>query len=488
VVAGTKSAPSMRTAGTARKAKRTMGPASLVSFAVCIGAMVGAMRPRPDTDTWWHLATGRWILDNRAIPTTDPFSWTAQGKEWVAHEWATEALFALVDRAFGPIGLLVMQGMLIGAVFLLLRRVLRRVVDNEWAVVVALLVAFALSAIMWNLRPHLISAVLIVWFLDRLVAYRLEGGGRAIWWLLPLTILWANLHAGFISGVLLVWVFAVVDVVERRRTTRLLWVAVGVTVAGALNPAGPAIYLFSVYLARVSDRVAEWQPPGVRDAFGILFTVVTLGVPAALAFARKRFDAALLATALFFGFLGLGAIRNVWIAGLVGAPALAIALNAAVRLPKGSAALGRERRVLVGAHVVVLLGAALFAYTLLSGKSESYLRGEGAFPKAAAARLAQLPEGRLANPYDWGGYLIWKVPEFPVSVDPRADLYGDELLDDAYLLESLKPGWQEFLDDKDVRYVLWQRQRPLAEALRLLDYWSLVYEDSQAVVFMRSER
>jgi hypothetical protein len=122
---------------------------------------------------------------------------------------------------------------------------------------------------------------------------------------------------------------------------------------------------------------------------------------------------------------------------------------------------------------------------LLAGKSDSYLRAEGPFPEAAVQRLSALPPGRLVNPYSWGGYLIWKLPEFPVSIDGRADMYGDELLDEALVVERLQPGWRDFLEDNDVRYVLAPIKRPLAEAVRLLSGWRIVYEDSEAILFER---
>ena len=47
--------------------------------------------PFVDFDYWWHLATGNWILDHHRVPIADPFSWTAGGRNWIAHEWLSEA-------------------------------------------------------------------------------------------------------------------------------------------------------------------------------------------------------------------------------------------------------------------------------------------------------------------------------------------------------------------------------------------------------------
>jgi hypothetical protein len=467
---------------------RSLGPAHLVTFVICCAGLFGAMRPSPDPDSWWHLATGDWILDHGAIPSGDPFSWTAAGREWVAHEWASEIVFKMVDSLFGALGLVVMQGLFVGAGLFLLRRTLRRVVQNEWIIGVGLAVALYLSSLMWSLRPHLVSLVILVFFLDTLIAFRAGDGNRRIWMLVPATMVWANLHAGFLSGVLLVWIFAIVGLVERRRDSRrLLTLAILVTLAGAANPVGFEIYAFSVYLARVSDQVVEWQPPGIRDPLGFVLTTVVLVVPTLFAITRRRCDPALLGAALVFGALALGASRNIWLAGVVIAPALALAIDGLHRIPKPQPVQrASERYALLAAHVLVVVAGAVVIMTTLAGRGEAYLRGETAFPKAATEALRDLPPGRLLNPYDWGGYLIWKTPDFPVSADGRADLYGDELLEDVQMMERLEPGWDRYLDEKDVDYVLWQRKRPLAQALRLLDDWSLVHQDEKAVLFSRT--
>ncbi|MGQ9512471.1 hypothetical protein [Thermodesulfitimonas sp.] len=52
-----------------------------------------------DPDTWWHLATGKHIVQTRSLPHTDIFSWTAAGKPWTTHEWLAEILFYLAYAA-----------------------------------------------------------------------------------------------------------------------------------------------------------------------------------------------------------------------------------------------------------------------------------------------------------------------------------------------------------------------------------------------------
>lgn len=461
-------------------------PAQVVSGALLLAAFVAPMRPRPDPDTWWHLATGRWIDRFDRIPTEDPFSWTAAGKEWVAHEWLTDLGFYWLDRAFGPAALLVMVGLVVGVSFLVLARCLHRLTDNEWVVAAGLGCAFYLSTTMWTVRPWIVSLLFICIFTDTLLARRLHQRGLALWVLIPLTFLWANLHAGFISGVGLVCLAAVVRVVETK-SLRLpeVAIALGCIGAGAINPHGFEIYPFAPYLARVSADVAEWQPVSIRTAYGFVFTLTGIGTLVGLALLRRKPDAFVVVAAAIFILMGLGAIRNIWIAGLFIAIAGVQALDLSKRVPAPSAVDSRfARGMLVGLMLLLAVLGGAYA-TRLSGRSDSYLRGEGPFPARAAAALEDLPQGRMVNPYNWGGYLIWRLPERPVSIDGRADMYGDRILNEAFEFERLSPGWREHLDDNDVAYVLMQAEARVTQALYLLPEWDVVYRDDEAVLFRR---
>ncbi len=57
-----------------------------------------------DGDVSWHIAAGRWILQHRAIPTTDPFSYTVFGHPWVDTEWLAEIIYAPAYNLFGHSG------------------------------------------------------------------------------------------------------------------------------------------------------------------------------------------------------------------------------------------------------------------------------------------------------------------------------------------------------------------------------------------------
>jgi hypothetical protein len=464
-----------------------LSPARVVSMVIALAAFAGPVRPRPDPDTWWHIATGRWIIAHGKIPTADPFSWTAHGRPWVAHEWGTDLLFSAMNRWLGPASLLLLAGVLIGAAFLLLASALRMVTDNEWVIALCLGAALYPSTLMWSLRPHIISIAFVALFLRVLVAARFRGRVQFLWWLVPLTAIWSNLHAGFISGVALIWIFAVVTLIERKSYAKtLLGVAVGSTAAAALNPAGFGIYPFAIYLAKVSSNVVEWQPPNLRTPYGMAFALIALGTLVSAGLIAKKVDRALLTLAAAFIFLGFGAVRNVPVTAFMMVPCLACMLSSWDKIPMPRAEMGTARLFLATIVILGVVTCVGFAVGNVAGKSSSQLLSQRFYPVHAARFMSHQPSGRMANPYDWGGYLIWKTPRFPVSIDGRADMYGTKLLHDDQVLEKLQPGWGEYLDRENVRYVLWKRSLPLTQALMLDPGWRLVFRDRTSVVFERA--
>jgi hypothetical protein len=457
------------------------GPGALAIVAVITLAFFGPMKPGSDTDSWWHLATGELILQERALPDTDPFSWSAEGRDWVLQEWGSEVIFAAIYSSAGAKGLVVLEGLIIGATALVLLRTLRRYTTDPYVLAGVVLVAVALSTMLWTIRPHLFTLLLFSVTLFMLTSYD-DNPARVWWWLVPISAVWVNLHAASVLGLILIGIFAAVRSVAARRHD--LWKLFAASaLAGCINPEGPGIYLHPFRVVNASRRVLEWMPPDLHDPASLIYAASAIGSLVLLAIRQKRAPTELVIAAALFSLAGFGAMRNVPMAGIAFAPCLAIGLDGLLRDRSESS--HREKSALGVIAVVVVLAGVASAVINVAGSSESELFREKVFPREATAALTASPPGRVANPWGWGGYLIFKAPGYPVSFDGRNDMYGLEIVNQQLLLEELRPGWDDYLEDNDVRYVLWQRTRPLAEALRLDEGWRLIHEDRLAVLFER---
>jgi hypothetical protein len=152
--------------------------------------------------------------------------------------------------------------------------------------------------------------------------------------------------------------------------------------------------------------------------------------------------------------------------------------------PTLSNALNWTILVLVIVAVLVKCGVALAPATV--SKAQQQIA-----PVRAVEWLKQNRQsGPMYNSYNWGGYLLWALPQEPVFVDGRTDLYDDEFLHEYFQVMFIRPdgtspsgGWQDVLDKYGVRLALIERESLLAAMLMAQPDWRLVYGDDLAVIY-----
>src|SRR5450759_2767093 len=195
-----------------------------------------------DPDTMWQITVGQWILDHRAVPETDVYSFTMRGQPWISTQWLAQVVYARSYAAFGWSGPVVLAAGAIAATFALLTSLLNRHLRESTALV---FVAAALALTVPHLlaRPHVLAMPLMVAWVGGLIAAS-DRRGVPSWWLLPLMALWANLHGGFVFGLVLIapiGVDAVVGAdVNSRKPLALRWAcfALAALIAACCTPYG----------------------------------------------------------------------------------------------------------------------------------------------------------------------------------------------------------------------------------------------------------
>ncbi|MCC6390976.1 MAG: hypothetical protein IT167_10245, partial [Bryobacterales bacterium] len=151
-----------------------------------------------DGDTGWHIRTGQWILEHHTVPDQDLFSFTKAGQSWYAWEWLTDVLYAFLHGSFGLKGLVLLSALVIAAFgTILFRHMIARGATPFAALAVSLLV-FGASSIHYLARPHiftLLGLTVSLWIID---SDRRNPSAR-VWLLVPITLLWVNMHGGFLG-------------------------------------------------------------------------------------------------------------------------------------------------------------------------------------------------------------------------------------------------------------------------------------------------
>jgi hypothetical protein len=448
-----------------------------------------------DPDLWWHLQTGQDIVASRAIPQVDIYSFTKAGSEWVTHEWLSEVLIYGIFRFAGWAGLLVIFSGLIAAAFYL---TYRRCVGKPYIASAVILLAVLASSPLFGVRPQMITLLLASIFITLLTQYSNDGRKGRLNWMAPLMLLWVNFHAGYALGLGLIVLYTISLVIDRKwdLIPRLGIVAVACTAVVPLNPNGFRMFTYPIETLRSPSMAAfiqEWASPDFHKAMFLplaLFLFLLLG---ALALSPKRARASEVFLVFVTGLAALRSARHIPIFALIAAPVLAEQIWAVmsargwdIRLfaPEGST----PRPAVVFALLLLLAPAALNVALIKHFVSNQPAYEARNYPRAAVNFIdeKQLP-GPIYNRYGWGGYLIRRLHgEYPVYIDGRADVYGDNFMYEAFNTHEGRNGWQESLDRYSIRTVLIEPDVPLASLLRNDEQWQKVYEDHQAVIFTRS--
>ena len=226
-----------------------------------------------DPDSHWHVAVGKWILDNGSVPTVDSYSHTFTGQPWIAKEWLSQLLLALADSAGGWGGVAALCAASIGVTFALLLRLLLRDIRPLPAMMFTL-AAIVLTAPHFLARPHVLAfPFMLLWVAGLVRAVEQRRAPKPL--LLLAMLLWANLHGGFTLGLMLCGVFALEAVVTardaaERRFLFIEWVKFGVAavLVACITPYGPESILvtFRIFgLGEVLGMINEWQSPDFQN-------------------------------------------------------------------------------------------------------------------------------------------------------------------------------------------------------------------------------
>jgi len=460
------------------------GVAHLVALALVLGAGVFSLAPPSDPDVWWHVKAGRWILDNAALPSTDPWSLTAEGRDWVAHSWLSEVVIALFHDAFGLKGLALFRSlgvlMLLGTLAV---QAFRRTTPGRALLVTSLALLATRGG--WGERPQLISFIILA-AAAQLVRAAIAGRVSP-WWLVPLTWLWANVHGLWFLGPALLVVAMLGTLGDRGwrggrdRAARLTTVALACTGAAALTPNGPEILLQPLRVNAYGRFVSEWGPVDVHAVWGFgFFTMVLLFL---MAYGRHhgKQDWFVLAQVTFAIVLGLMYTRTVAPAAVMLTPLLAEALGRTSAPMLGSFSVRFTRSA---ASLLVLLG--------LAGGAAVWTQ-QPELPPAAPVEATRVlsavtPDGAgVLNEYGIGGWLLLFAPDVRPAIDGRAEIYPQEFVGEYISAVKMNGDWKSTILPLQAHSAFLHAGTPLVNGLRDELGWRTAYENEDWVVLVRPD-
>ncbi len=474
----------------------------MITLLAILAIFAMATRVSLDSDTWWHLRAGQWMIDHGALLRADPFSYTRFGEAWHYPGWLAQVLLYVVYHAAGPGGLNVLTAFVVTLTFIFVYASTR---GDAFLRSFILILAAAASAVYWSARPQVFSLLLAAVFYWVIDAYR--RGERNRLWLLPLLMaLWVNLHGGFAIGFILIALSMIGLALEglfaagedRRRAWRcaaMLAVAgVACALAVGLNPFGYEMLAYpfkTVGIGALQSYIQEWQSPDFHTREAQPFLWLLFATLAAIGFSRRRLSVADFVVLSGVAYTGFLAGRNMPLLSIV-APPIFVSHTQEIldraapswgKSPSTRPASGRMAWINYSLMALAVAAVILKAVPVLRPEINQQEVGKTQ-PLESIAYLRDHPGlGNMLNSYNWGGYLIWALPKYPVFVDGRTDLYDDELLTQYLTAARAEPGWREVLARWQIGVVVLEPSMPLVTVLQL-ENWRTVAADDLSVVLV----
>jgi hypothetical protein len=469
-------------------------PAVVVVLPIAVAAAVGALlllvggKLLNDPDTLWQVTLGNWIIDHRAVPTVDTFSWTFKGTPWISTQWLAQVLLAQAHTLFGWAGPVLLAALAAALALALLARFLLEKLAAA-PVLVVVTGALLITAPHLVARPHVLALPVMVAWMGLLV----RSADRGVAPPLPavlLMALWANLHGGFILGLALIAPLGLDAALNAERshraTTFAQWFCFGLvaTVAACANPYGVDAILASLRIVGLGGALAligEWKPQDFST-----FSAFEGFLLFAIGFALLRgFTLSPLRIVVLLGFvhMALSHERSGEILGLL-APLL-IAAPLARHLGSEPPRM-LPLRVQAAAYGVALL--VLVSIGFAATGFARYAPDPQRSPAAAVQALKKIAPTHLLNEYDFGGYLIASgVAPF---IDGRTELYGSAFVVRHHRAVTLRnlPDFVRLLDEYRIDATLLNPQMPAVAFLDRLPGWKRAYTDDLAVIHVRAPR
>lgn len=469
-----------------------------------------------DGDAGLHIRIGDWILEHRAVPSRDMFSFVVVGQTWYAFEWLSEVVFASVHQAWGLKGMALLTGTVIAMAFtVVFRHTVWKGANPAFAVLLVFL-SVNVTNIHFHARPHVFTLLLVAVFAWMIEADRKKHGWLG-WMLVPMTVLWANLHGGFfimfaLLGLYVAGLVAEGWLLEEERETRwklaLRYTGIGAACAAAslLNPYGWRLHEHIVEVLQASyllDLVSEFKSPSFRgEALMIYMVLMFTGlILTAGLMARRRICEA--AWVLFLAYCSLVSVRHVPLYCLIATPIIARELSGlwvkyAVGFRKGSS-LGIVNDVVKDlapkGPVRHTAWSAVFVLVIavIPGLSWPLDFPADLFPTKLIERNRDLiASGRILAEDQWAGYLIYKnYPRQRVYMDGRHNYYGEKVVREYVKLEQAQGGSMEILERYQVNLLMCKKEAPLVELLMAKGGWRVIDREGSDVLLQgpgRGER
>ncbi len=464
-------------------------------------------KQRWDTDIFWALRTGEWILANMSVPQTDPFSYTFAGREWIDFTWGFQVIAYLFYTYLGGWwGLFVLQCLVLLATFVVLFFLVRTIAgDRYWLIVGLIYITFTIMENRFFIRPHLFGYLFMVSYFYIFTLSEKNPPGRYLLLLPLLQILWTNIHSSFVLGIFIAGVWAIGSWLDGCREERSLtapppqtWLYGGLTLlligVSFINPYGWKLVVFP-FIHQMGENaealryIQEWQSVPINKFLfefypvppGWLFLKILLALSVIAIFksgSMRTRDAIFLAVATYM------AMKHVRWAAIFPLFTVALVASNITEYTKMKISRGNLFKVIMVA--IIPLSVGLLAYNLYIKRDYGLGIKKGRFPEGTVRFIRAMHlSGNLYNKYIFGGYLIYN--DIKVFIDGRTPTLYSPLFFWKTRVAEMRRRWDRLAEEYSINMALLKRGDGLCEDLVAREDWVPVIFDDVAVLFLKED-
>ncbi len=501
----------------------------IVAFAAFLSVFT-TFKITGDDDVFWHLATGRYILETRHVPSTDVFGYMTENDQWMPFEWGWDVTTFLIYQFAGIPGLSIFRTLMFLLIFALYLYLLRRF---KVSYVISFIYLFLLAfAIMDRLtpRPHIISYLFFILLLIIICKFRyFNRGNYKILYYIPLIFLiWANMHMGIIAGLFLLGIYVFSEIItylfpniarkseikplEKKQLFILILISFLAVVVMFINPNFYQTYIYAYEHTKMKllETVNEWFSPfspNYSDSLPIILYKLFLFTGFFIiiySFIKRDLFPALLY--IGFALYSIRAMRFVVDYDLIVFIFIVVSHNYFYERIKS---VDLKNMLFRGAVPKVLLSAFFLFLIFPISNNKFYLEflkyyrvtGIGIDQDFIPVQMFDFMKennvqeigSRIFNHFGTGGFFVWNFPDKKNFIDSRN--LNDEIFNKYKEIISKKPGFEKKLNEYGIDYVIYLApdlvRQPEEMQTTVISYfcrspeWKLIFWDDKSFLWVK---
>jgi hypothetical protein len=483
--------------------KRWILPFTLITAGVFL-----MYKPPADPDYGWHYKYGEYFFTNQHILTNNIFSYTNTSYPWINSYWLFDIILYFLEHTLShPLATLVLSLVISTLIYFFVKKAS----TNKLALAIVFTLSTALiSNYDVTIRPHFYSSI-FMFILFYILLYKQKYTP-----ILPVIFLfWTNIHAEFVIGLFVFgvytlnkWYLLICDKSVQKKFINFVNLSLPLIITALItlvNPHGINLWLTLIkeLTLPVKSYVVEWTTMPVSTFYdimsvGLIFAVYILGA----IFYRSENNKEIIwykFLVIFFFLFSLKASymgRIVFITGTFGlTKSLSNFINDGQKLFFSGINSLVLKPLIPLTVILYTMSAVFFANKFLISLSVKNWSETYKYPYNAVAYIKNnKPTGNMFNQYNWGGYLIWQLPEYKTFIDGRMTSWRESnnhyfMTDYLKMIKKPNENTEMFTENVKKYNIGWIIDYPDSLLVKTLDNnkWQKVYEDSTSVIVIKKE-